>query len=169
MWSTPGEVRRMGHAGHSTGGRRRCCFVVERCTFATSRRWLDPRVGLVGRRVGPSGASAAARIAPSFSRARARLRNCDRCSDAATVTTPATSRRCSRSRSIMRCASESTFDSTTSQNSSTRLSDVFTCWPPGPDDREKRHPSSDAGMVSAGETWRSMHLAWHGRERQTGQ
>lgn len=45
--------------------------------------------------------------------------------------------------------------------SSTRVSEVLTCWPPGPDERENRQPSSDAGIVSAGETSRSMEPALH--------
>jgi len=46
--------------------------------------------------------------------------------------------------------------------SCTRLSEVLTCWPPGPDDRENRHCSSAAGIVSWGVTSRSMRQAWHG-------
>lgn len=38
------------------------------------------------------------------------------------------------------------------QESWTRLSEVFTCWPPGPEERENRQPSSAAGIVSWGDT-----------------
>jgi hypothetical protein len=38
---------------------------------------------------------------------------------------------------------------------------VLTCWPPGPDERQNRQPSSDEGIVSAGDTSRSIQPALH--------
>ncbi len=43
-----------------------------------------------------------------------------------------------------------------SKDSSTRLSLVFTPWPPGPLDRENRQRSSPAGTVTRGEITRSF-------------
>lgn len=45
--------------------------------------------------------------------------------------------------------------------SSTLLSEVLTCWPPGPEDRENRQLSSAAGITSEGETDTSMVPVWH--------
>jgi len=81
--------------------------------------------------------------------------------EAVTVMTPATSRRSSRMSSLARWTSETAAELPMSQKSSTRLSDVLTCWPPGPEERENRQPSSEAGIVSTGDTSRSMHQALH--------
>ena len=75
--------------------------------------------------------------------------------------TPAMSRASRRVSSLTRWTSDSAAELPTFQSSSTRLSDVFTCWPPGPEERENRQPSSEAGIVSAGDTSRSMHQALH--------
>lgn len=90
-----------------------------------------------------------------------RLRSWERRSEAVTVITPAMSRGPRRVTSLSRWPSDSAAEAATFHESSTRLSEVLTCWPPGPEDRENRQPSSDAGIVSAGDTSRSMHLALH--------
>ena len=147
--------------GYSADGRCRCRFVADRCSFAARRRRFDPRVGLVARRRAGSGARPSATRSASLTSASSRLRSWDRRSEAVTVITPATRRRPRRVMSSSRCSSESTADSTTFHESSTRLSEVLTCWPPGPDERENRQPSSDDGIVSAGNTSRSMQPALH--------
>jgi Protein of unknown function (DUF2510) len=84
----------------------------------------------------------------SRSRAAWRLRSCERCSSATTVTTPSTRRLPSRSSARARTTGPSDGERATSKDSSTLLSVVFTDWPPGPEEREKRHPSSAAGTLS---------------------
>ena len=98
---------------------------------------------------------------PSLLKAISRLRSWERCSAAVTVIAPATRRRPRRASSSIRWSSDSATESTMFQVSSTRLSEVLTCWPPGPDERENRQPSSAAGIVRAGDTSRSMHQASH--------
>ena len=49
-------------------------------------------------------------------------------------------------------ARSSALERSRSHVSSTRESVVLTCWPPAPDEREKRHVSSAAGMVTVGPT-----------------
>lgn len=146
---------------YSADGRCRCRFVADRCSFAARRRRFEPRVGLVGRRWTPSGARPAAMSSASLLRAISRLRSWERCSEAVTVIRPVMRRRPRRMASVVRSPSESAAESAIFQESSTRLSEVFTCCPPGPDERENRHRSSDAGIVSAGETSRSMQQASH--------
>ena len=109
------------------------------------RRW-EPRVGRVARRAGGGGASDSCRRAASRSRAAARLRSWERCSEATTVRRPSVSRRPRASTTLLRCVSLSTDEVATSNTSSTRLSVVLTPWPPGPADRLKRSRSSLAGM-----------------------
>ena len=75
--------------------------------------------------------------------------------------TPAMRRGSRRVSSLTRWTSDSAVEVQTFQKSSTRLSEVLTCCPPGPDDLENRQPSSEAGIVSAGDTSRSMHQALH--------
>ena len=146
---------------YSADGRCRCRFVADRCSFAARRRRFEPRVGLVARRRAGSGARPSATTSASFVRAISRLRSWDRRSEAVTVITPATRRRPRRVTSSNRWSSESTAESPTFHESSTRLSEVLTCWPPGPDERENRQPSSDEGIVSAGDTSRSIQPALH--------
>src|SRR5690606_1929409 len=55
----------------------------------------------------------------------------------------------SRWRSRARCSAVRTSEPATSQTSSTRVEDVFTCWPPGPLDRDARYEISLAGTVRA--------------------
>ena len=142
-------------------GFRRCCLVADRCFLASRRRTFDPRVGLVRRRTAGPRSSPRATASASFARAISRLRSWDRCSDAVTTSDPAI-RRCPRRwSSIARCSSDSTAECATFQDSATRLSVVFTCCPPGPEEREKRQTSSEAGIVSAGDTDRSMAPASH--------
>ncbi len=62
---------------------------------------------------------------------------------------------------MVRWSSVSTTESATFHVSCTRLSDVLTCCPPGPDERENLHWSSEAGMVRAGDTSRSMQQGSH--------
>lgn len=167
-----GDHRRLRSAGssgqrYSADGRCRCRFVAARCSLAARRRRLEPRVGLVARRRAASGARPSARRSASLARAISRLRSWERRSEAVTVITPAVIRRPRRVSSISRWPSERAVESLTFQESSTRLSEVLTCCPPGPDERENRQTSSDEGIVSAGETSRSMHtsLAQFGRDR----
>ena len=82
------------------------------------------------------------------SRAASRLRSCDRCSDATTVSTPSTRRRSSRSRARARKLGSSALVVVMSRLSSTRESAVFTDCPPGPGDRLKRHRSSRSGTTT---------------------
>ncbi len=84
--------------------------------------------------------------------AASRLRSCERRSDAATVIVPSTSAAPRRRRARDRCASVSAVELARSHVSSTRESVVLTCWPPAPDEREKRHVSSAAGIVTVGPT-----------------
>lgn len=154
-------ARRDGGHCYSADGRFLCCFVADRCTFAARRRRFEPRVGFVARRRAPSGAIPSATRPASLARAISRLRSCERCSEAVTVMTPAMRRRSSRVSSMSRWPSETAVESPTFQKSSTRLSEVLTCCPPGPDERENRQPSSEAGIVSAGDTSRSMPPALH--------
>ncbi|VXB70629.1 hypothetical protein PSCLAVI8L_180044 [Pseudoclavibacter sp. 8L] len=125
-------------------------------------------MGLVARRFGPGGARPSRTRFASFSSAASRLRSCERRSEEATVTTPSMRRFPSRSSSIRRLSSVSTRDSLMFQESSTRLSVVLTCCPPGPEDREKRQPSSAAGIVSERDTSKSMRQASHGRRPRAG-
>jgi hypothetical protein len=119
-------------------------------------------VGFVARRSGGAAASAPATRSASLDRAISRLRSWDRCSEAVTVTTPAVRRGPRRDNRISRWLSEIASESLIFHESSARLSEVLTCWPPGPDDRENRQRSSDAGIVSSGNTSRSMQPASHG-------
>jgi hypothetical protein len=116
--------------------------------FASRRRSLAPRDGFVGRRDGDGGRSASETRAARRARAASRLRSCARCSDAVIVSTPSTRRLLRRSRSRSRWSEERTPERATSHTSSARESAVFTPCPPGPDDRENRHDSSDSGIVS---------------------
>ena len=122
--------------------------------FASKRLSLAPRLGLVGRRDGDGGRRASATTAASRARAAFLLRNCARCSDAVIVRTPSTTRLLRRSRSRSRWSGERTGEPATSHTSSARESAVFTPCPPGPDDRENRHDSSDSGIVSPESTRR---------------
>ena len=60
-------------------------------------------------------------------------------------------------------SSLTTSESMTLHVSCTRLSEVLTCCPPGPDERENFHTSSFAGMVRPGTTSRSMPSVWSNR------
>ncbi len=149
-------------AGYSADGRCRCFFVADRCCLVASRRRSEPRVGLVGRRRGAPGARPSVMSSASFPRAISRLRSWDRCSEAVTVSIPVMSRCPSRLSSMVRSWSESTAEPAMFQESSTRVSVVLTCWPPGPDERENLQWSSEAGIVSVGDTSRSIKQVLHG-------
>ncbi|MDX6236549.1 MAG: hypothetical protein QOG10_1364 [Kribbellaceae bacterium] len=86
--------------------------------------------------------------AASRVRAASRLRHCERCSDAAIVSTPSTKRGPSRSSALAFRTSLSAVVAATSKLSSTRLSVVLTDCPPGPLDREKRQVSSASGTTT---------------------
>ena len=49
-----------------------------------------------------------------------------------------------------RCSSLSAGEPATSQETSTRVDEVFTCWPPGPPERDARNSSSASGTRSVG-------------------
>ncbi len=131
----------------SKGGLRSCLMSVRRC-FAFRRRSFAPRLGFVGLRAGEGGRRAAATTVASRARAASLLRSWVRYSDAVIVSTPPTRRPLSRSRSRSRWSGERTAEPAASQTISARESAVFTPCPPGPDDRENRHDSSDSGIVT---------------------
>ena len=95
-------------------------------------------MGLVGTRGGGGGAVASRSRAASRTRAASRFISWLRSVSAVTVTTPSVSRPASRPRARFFSRSGRDGDRAISKDSSTRLSVVFTDWPPGPDDREKR-------------------------------
>ena len=72
--------------------------------------------------------------------------------------TPSTSRPPSPSIARARWVAESAREPATSNDSSTRESAVFTDCPPGPDDRLKRHRSSDAGIAIDAVTCRGSSM-----------
>jgi histidine triad (HIT) family protein len=106
----------------------------------------------VGRLLRGGGAIASRISATSRSRAASRLRHCDLYSEAAIVTTPSTSRDCSRSSARAFSTSLNAEVPATSKLNSTRLSVVFTDWPPGPLDRENRHANSPSGITTPDRT-----------------
>jgi len=75
------------------------------------------------------------------------LRSWERNSDAATVSTPSTSLPVNACSARCLWPGGSAAEFATSKDSSTRLSVVFTDWPPGPGDLENRQDSSSAGMT----------------------
>jgi len=81
---------------------------------------------------------------------------------------PATSFRPKRLSSNCRCSSVRVAEPVTFHINSARLSVVFTCWPPGPEERENRQVNSAAGIVSEGEISRSMSQALHVTEAYAG-
>ena len=132
---------------YGSRGRRLVDFSSERRFFASRRRRTEPRVGFVFRRGGGGGASASRNRAAMRSRASARLRTCERCVDALTVST-VPSRRCSRLwRARRRWASESDAHVAMSMESCTLLSVVLTPWPPGPDAFANRSVRSAAATT----------------------
>ena len=133
--------------GQSSSGRR-SFFVRARRFLSARRRSTDARVALVGRRSAGGDAIASRRVRARRSRAASRFRSCERCSDAVTVNTPSTRRPERRMRARARCRGPSAVVAPRSRLSSTRESAVFTDWPPGPDDRLKRHRSSPSGTTT---------------------
>ncbi len=148
-----------GH--HSLVGRRRCRLIADRCCLFATRRRSEPRVGRVARRGAGGRASAATTMSRSAWRAISRLRNWDRCSDTVTVIDPDAWFWASRRTIRVRCSSLSAEDSAAIQVSCTRLSDVLTCCPPGPEDLENFHCNSDAGIIRSAATSRSTEQASH--------
>ena len=92
------------------------------------------RLGRASRRGG--GARAARSRSASRSRAATRLRCWDRCSAAMMTSRPPVSRAPSACSARRRCTSSSAAVACRSHSSSTRLSEVLTDCPPGPEDRE---------------------------------
>ena len=87
-----GKVPERGHdqtqrqgAGQSSRTRPRIDLIFERLRLPSTRRRWDPLVGLVGTRLSGGGASASRSRSASRKRAATRLRCCERCSDAVTV------------------------------------------------------------------------------------
>ena len=96
---------------------------------------------------GRSTASPRAIFSLSRSSATSRLRACERESAAVARTTGP-----SRSSRRARCRGPSDVDASTSKRTSTRVSDVFACWPPGPPERDTSHSSSLRSMRHDGVT-----------------
>ena len=114
--------------------------------LAVSLRSTEPLVGFVARRGGGGGLIAARSSCASRCCAAWRFNHWERCSAATTTSTPSTSRSASRARArCLRCSGNAAV-ALRSNTSSTRESVVFTPWPPGPEAREKRQPSSPAGI-----------------------
>ena len=72
---------------------------------------------------------------------------------------PAVSRGPSRCNARLRSNSGTLGDVARSKMSCTRESVVFTPWPPGPDERENRHDSSERGIVTDPRTTISSTMA----------
>lgn len=142
--SGPGDPRR--RAAHPGPGRLRFCLVSERRRFPSSRRRREPLVGRVGRRT-RAGTRASRRIAARRCLAAVRLRRCERCSAALTVSTVPESLPESRSRTSSRWVSLSAVVVPRSRESCTRESEVLTPWPPGPEAWENCSTSSPAGTL----------------------
>lgn len=87
--------------------------------------------------------------------AASRFRHWERCSLAVTVSRPFASRRPIRCTISARWVEFNVALAITSKLSVTRVSEVFTCWPPGPLDRLKLQSSSASGMVSSAVTTRA--------------
>lgn len=147
------------NSGQISGRRNR--LISPRRFFSAIRRSFAARDGRVGRRWRGGGAIASATRATSRASAACRFRNCDRCSDAVTVRTPSTRRPARRADARSRWTGERAVDSANRHDNSTRVSDVFTDWPPGPLDRENRQESSAAGMTTRPATIRSPGMRSH--------
>jgi hypothetical protein len=135
-------------SGHQSSVGRRRRLVCDRRCLSASLRSRAARLGLVGRRAGGGGAVASASSADKRDAAASLLRSCERYSEAVTVITPSTSLPSSARIARSFSSSGKTSDEARSYESSTRLSVVFTDWPPGPGDLENRHDSSSAGIIT---------------------
>ena len=126
------EGGRVPARAHSLSPTRRSRFVALRRFFDSRRFSRAARDGFVGTRL-RSTRSASARRATSRSIASSRLRSWLRSSWA-------TARRTGPALPTTRCFwfAVSAVDASTSKTASTRVSDVFACWPPGPLERETR-------------------------------
>ncbi|MBE1459076.1 hypothetical protein H4W79_003290 [Nocardiopsis terrae] len=116
--------------------------------MASKRRRFADRLGLVLRRSGGGGSIASANTRARRSRASTRLRTWERCVCTDTVNTPPTRRPARRSRARARRVAPKALQEATSNDSDTRVSEVLTCCPPGPEDRENRHVNASAGTVT---------------------
>lgn len=135
----------MDHSS-STGPRER--LRAPRSCLFLRRRKRAPTVGRLGTRGGCSSNARESR-SPMRASASSRFLSCERCPWATTRTMPARlSRPPRRSRSRVRTTSGSDGDVTRSNRTSTRVSDVLTCCPPGPLDRDARISNSSRGMLS---------------------
>ena len=135
-----------GQSSGFTRWRRRLASARRR--FAARRRSRAALEGLVFLR-GFRGLRASETIALRRSIAASRFRSWLRRRDATTRSQPRASIRCpSFSSNRSRCVAERVGLVRTFQRTSTRVADVFTCWPPGPPDRDARISSSSSGMVN---------------------
>jgi HAD superfamily hydrolase (TIGR01458 family) len=127
---------------YSRGGEPRRRLTWLRRFFASSRRSRDAFVGfVVTRRRGTFSASRSdsTRRSIASSRFRSWLRS-----------SCATARRTGPAFATTRrfWASESAFDASTSKTASTRVSDFWACWPPGPLERDVRSRISASGRTT---------------------
>jgi len=134
-------------------------FVAPRPFFSLIRRSVAPFVGFVGRRARGAGANAPSRTCASRNSASRRFCSCARDSEAVMTRHPPVSRGPSRCIARSRRRSGMLGDLARSKMSSTRESVVFTPWPPGPDERENRHESSERGIVTDPRTTISSAMA----------
>jgi hypothetical protein len=113
---------------------RRSVFSSPRARLPASRRSIASRPGRVGRRGGAGGASASRMSARNRATTRSRFRRWLRSSWATTCNRPSpSSRPASRRRARPRSSSVSVGEPSRSKTSSTRVDDLFACWPPGPE------------------------------------
>ena len=144
-------------------GGLRFCLISERRRLASSRRRLAaPASGLVGRR-GIGGMIASLSRAARRSWAAARLRCCERCSEALIVSTVPFRRssRCVIARRFWTSVSADVCP--TSKLNWTRESVVLTLCPPGPEEREncsdkfRRWNGQTIGCAGAGKDVQIVH------------
>ena len=113
---------------------------MEAFRFLSRRFCVEPQVGMVGRRRGgmlAADSSLSARICMAI----LRFWLWERWEDATTLSSVP-------KRAMIRSMTLSEPDSCVrSQISSALVSDVLTCWPPGPELREKRHDIAEDGTV----------------------
>ena len=120
----------------------------DRRRLASTRRALEPAVGLVGRRARGT-SSAWVRRARRRSSASSRLRAWLRASCATARTTGP-----QRAMTRAFCASLRESEAATSKMASTRDSVTLACWPPGPDERLVRSTTSRSGTATS----REIHI-----------
>ena len=130
------------------GRSRRLSLMPERRFLPRNRRVTEPLVGVVGRRGGGDGAIAWRSSWIKRDCAAWRLRHWERCSLTAITTAPSTSWPVNRCKARCRRGAGSEGVVARGNTNSTRESVVFTLCPPGPEEREKRHTSSLAGIAT---------------------